>query len=230
MAIEKIEFEDKITEQASPLAANKKATAEDYNEIKNVVNSNADVLETLSSPKYISPPVGNTTNLKTIITVGVAFATLTYNESGTNNTKVYTLITGGDAESLPEIVRPDDWEAVVNEKFWRLGNAASGASEETLYLSSSNNQPTSGHVTLNGPQTINGTKLVQDPDTLSLLWFIDYGSGFNLANGTGTLAGLKSDLEANLLLASDKAKVNYNATPQVAYEGDMVNGFLRIKL
>lgn len=100
-----------------------------------------------------------------------------------------------------------------------------GSPELPMLLASSTDDPTSGHVALQGVVVVNGTIAITDQNTLSLLWYIDYGSGYALANATGSLAGLKTDLESNMLLASDKANVRYVATEQVAYLGDMVNGF-----
>lgn len=53
---------------------------------------------------------------------GVAF----FDDDASSTFRVYELVSGTDAESAPDTIRPDDYAASTNEKVWKLRNGSAG--------------------------------------------------------------------------------------------------------
>lgn len=68
--------------------------------------------------------VTDTTGLKAVVTVGVQVGTIVTFFDGSLNVSLYKLFSGTDAESLPSVVRPSDYNASTNAKVWKLGGGA----------------------------------------------------------------------------------------------------------
>jgi len=62
------------------------------------------------------------TNLKAVVTLGISAPFYTaFRDTGNGNVlRVYELVSGTDAESSPDIIRPDDYAGTTNEKVWKL--------------------------------------------------------------------------------------------------------------
>lgn len=79
--------------------------------------------------KGTSPGINTITALKAIVTtnngvtpVGTCIA---YRDTDDNVFRFYELVSGTDAESLPDVVRPTDFNASTNQKVWKTAPAGS---------------------------------------------------------------------------------------------------------
>lgn len=68
--------------------------------------------------------ITDTTGLKAVVTVGVQIGTIVSFFDGSLGVNLYKLFAGTDAESLPGIVRPNDYNASTNAKVWKLGGGS----------------------------------------------------------------------------------------------------------
>ncbi len=68
--------------------------------------------------------VTDTTGLKAIVTVGVQVGTIVSFFDGSLGVNLYKLFAGTDAEALPGIVRPSDYDGSTNAKVWKLGGGS----------------------------------------------------------------------------------------------------------
>lgn len=64
--------------------------------------------------------ITDTTGLKAVVTVGVSVNIVIFFASSGLALSAYKLIAGTDAESLPNIVRPTDYDGSSNQKVWKL--------------------------------------------------------------------------------------------------------------
>jgi hypothetical protein len=254
MAASLITWAAKSTAATSPLPTTQKLTSADANEIRTAINNHAGLIDAVSGGSvYFGEDDNAAVNGVNVVVSGSTFPT-TYNDGtfvtfqalGTNSGTSSAGLNGGLAfliknADFTDLLAGDivdgqyyimifhgggvnQW-VLLNPSVFGAGGGG-GVAEVAMLLSSSTDDPTSGHGVLKGVTTINGTDEILDPNTTSVLWYIDYdGTGYALANATGTLAGLKTDIEANLLLSSDVAMIKYVATEDAAYLGDMVNGF-----
>lgn len=92
------------------------------------VNANGDIegtnLQNLSNDLIDSTPVigiSNITELKAILTVDLSAGMMAlFVNTGEARAMIYQLKAGTTAESSPRFIRPDDYAASTNEKFWEL--------------------------------------------------------------------------------------------------------------
>jgi hypothetical protein len=84
-----------------------------------------------NTDRYTIPGVVDVTSLKAEATIDRAVGSfIAYRDSGSGNFTAYILQGGTDAESLPQIVRPNDYAASTNEKIWRLAEISANANQD----------------------------------------------------------------------------------------------------
>lgn len=71
--------------------------------------------------------ISDTTGLKAVTTVGVTVGFLIFYRDSSGNLNSYQLVSGTDAESLPTVVRPTDYNGATNQKVWKIASTTSGA-------------------------------------------------------------------------------------------------------
>lgn len=81
--------------------------------------------------KGFAPGINTVANLKAIVTAGsssvLVGVMIAFRDTGdSNNLKVYQLTTGTTAESLPGVVRPNDFDATTNPKVWIYAPSGGG--------------------------------------------------------------------------------------------------------
>jgi hypothetical protein len=99
---------------------------DDYNAI-----SNAKVWHYVNTiSRFSQHGVNSSTQLKALKTNGMLVGkVITYRDTSASNVlRVYELVAGTDAESLPSVVRPTDYATTTNEKVWKLAVLDSGSS------------------------------------------------------------------------------------------------------
>jgi hypothetical protein len=123
--------------------------------------------------RYLSATTGYTggtsSDLDSVVTVGRALGLHVFKHSG-GELKFFRLEAGTDAESSPNVIRPDDYHASTNAVVWKLqsvgagGGSGSSSYEAATAISSAGNTalvPTSmshtADVTLNGSGTFTAT-------------------------------------------------------------------------
>jgi hypothetical protein len=128
MAAQKITFEDKETYQASGLPAKNKATSGDYNEIKSVVNANADELDAAGLQEAYNK--GNEVNIATLTPV-------TLNHTAGNDSDAAEIM-DVDANGLQD----------VKAKFikFRSGAINIGQTEEVILLNIDETDSVDGNI------------------------------------------------------------------------------------
>lgn len=74
--------------------------------------------------------ISTITNLKAVLTADLPTGVMTAfrDSSAGNEIRFYELVSGTDAESLPNVVRPDDYAGTTNEKVWKIGFATTSLS------------------------------------------------------------------------------------------------------
>lgn len=77
----------------------------------------------------LSSSITSTTDLKTVVTTSLSNVIVVYRDS-TGVLNSYKLVSGTDAESLPNVVRPTDYATTTNEKVWKK-NFLSGSNTRT---------------------------------------------------------------------------------------------------
>jgi hypothetical protein len=72
--------------------------------------------------RALRPSIGDLGGLKTLVTSDLSTGTTMVfrDTTGGNILRVYELVAGTAAESSPEVLRPNDYAATINEKIWRL--------------------------------------------------------------------------------------------------------------
>lgn len=79
---------------------------------------------------------GGATKLDGISTTGIDLAApylvSLVDATGTPVFRVYELVEGTDAESSPDVIRPDDYAGTSNEKVWKLRNGSAGAAASLI--------------------------------------------------------------------------------------------------
>lgn len=95
-----------------------------------------------SGMKGLNPGLSTIANLKSIATTsGITIGSyLTFRDTGNSNLlRVYELVSGTDAESSPNTIRPNDYAGGTNEKVWKLavigGGSGTFASDFVVSLS-----------------------------------------------------------------------------------------------
>jgi hypothetical protein len=99
---------------------------DDYNAI-----SNAKVWHYVNTiSRFSQHGVNSSTQLKALKTNGMLVGkVITYRDTSASNVlRVYELVAGTDAESLPSVVRPTDYATTTNEKVWKLAVITGGVS------------------------------------------------------------------------------------------------------
>jgi hypothetical protein len=85
------------------------------------VNKITDFLTGLSG---VAPGINNISGLKLIVTTGASlssYPTVIFRDVDNGNVlRVYVLYSGTDAESSPDIIRPNDYNGTTNQKVWKL--------------------------------------------------------------------------------------------------------------
>ncbi len=119
-------------------------TAADISGITNVALK-ADTIRYL--PAVVGVTGGGSTKLDGVATTALAAATAVafIDDSSSNILRLYELVTGTDAESAPDVVRPDDYNSSTNAKVWKLRTAAASGTLNTpaiYYLESTGNDAT----------------------------------------------------------------------------------------
>lgn len=91
------------------------------------VNKTTDFLTGLSG---VAPGINNISGLKLILTAGAStssYPTVIFRDVDNSNVlRVYVLYAGTDAESSPNVIRPNDYAVTSNEKVWKLADIPSG--------------------------------------------------------------------------------------------------------
>lgn len=74
--------------------------------------------------KGITPTATTIATLKSIVTtnVGIGAVVVFMDTASSNVLRVYTLKSGTDAESSPDVIRPNDYTSSTNEKVWKLAH------------------------------------------------------------------------------------------------------------
>jgi len=70
--------------------------------------------------------ITDTTGLKAVTTIGVSVGFLIFYRDSSGNLNSYQLVSGTDAESLPSVVRPTDYDGATNQKIWKIASTTSG--------------------------------------------------------------------------------------------------------
>ena len=75
-------------------------------------------------------------NLKSILTVSINNVIVFYRDTSSGDSlKAYELVSGTDAESLPSIARPNDYDGAINAKVWKQIVSGGGSTEKTVSTS-----------------------------------------------------------------------------------------------
>lgn len=109
-------------------------TTKDISEadLRDFVTDIANMAFTFDDNKYngikgTSPGINTITALKAIVTVNNGVTPvgtcLAYRDTDDNQFRFYELVSGTDAESLPDVVRPTDFNATTNQKVWKTAPA-----------------------------------------------------------------------------------------------------------
>jgi hypothetical protein len=109
-------------------------TTKDISEadLRDFVTDIANMAFTFDDNKYngikgTSPGINTITALKAIVTVNNGVTPvgtcIAYRDTTDNVFRFYELVSGTDAESLPDIVRPTDFNATTNQKVWKSAPA-----------------------------------------------------------------------------------------------------------
>jgi len=139
------------------------------------------------------------------VTVGKLFA-FSDQDSAPATVRLYLLVAGTDAESSPDVIRPDDYAASTNEKVWKLQVFGASVSGDVFGPASSVNN----HVAL-----FDGT-------TGKLLKSAGSVLGDAAAKNTGTTAGT--------LCAGDDSRLSNSRTPTAHASTHQSGGSDAIKL
>lgn len=111
-------------------------TTKDISEadLRDFVTDIANMAFTFDDNKYngikgTSPGINTITALKAIVTVNNGVTPvgtcIAYRDTTDNVFRFYELVSGTDAESLPDVVRPTDFNAITNQKVWKTAPAGS---------------------------------------------------------------------------------------------------------
>src|SRR5690349_12675957 len=86
--------------------------------------------EVFTGIKGLRSSISTIANLKTVVSGNLSTGvTIVFRDTGSSDVlRVYELVAGADAESSPNVIRPNDYTASTNEKVWKL--AGSGAGDE----------------------------------------------------------------------------------------------------
>ena len=80
--------------------------------------------ESFTGVRGVSPGITTITGLKSVATTGIATsskATAIFRDTDNANVlRVYVLESGTDAESSPNVIRPNDYNGTTNQKVWKL--------------------------------------------------------------------------------------------------------------
>lgn len=67
--------------------------------------------------------ITDTTGLKAIATISLLTDVMVFYRDSSGSLYSYKLVSGIDAESLPNVVRPNDFDATTNQKVWKIANS-----------------------------------------------------------------------------------------------------------
>lgn len=123
-------------------------TTKDISEqdLRDFVTDIANMAFTFDDNKYngikgTSPGINTITALKAIVTVNNGVTPvgtcIAYRDTSDNVFRFYELVSGTDAESLPSIVRPTDYNGTSNQKVWK--SAPAGSTNLASVLAAGNN-------------------------------------------------------------------------------------------
>ena len=110
-------------------------SAQDVRESMNAIVTEMASLndDAYSGMKGLKPGIGTIANLKSIPTTsGISVGSyLSFRDTGSSDVlRVYELVSGTDAESSPNVIRPNDYNGTTNQKVWKI--AVVGGSNGTF--------------------------------------------------------------------------------------------------
>ena len=144
------------------------------------------------------------------------------NDPATDVVRLYQLVAGTDAESSPDVIRPDDYDASTNAKIWRLLRVASDLSGAVTYpvtaltysatLTPDCNDGLSRSVAMTGDQVINAPTNAVTGMVMRLFMLASGGAReltFNAAIKTPTDSTYEATVASG---ATRRVDLEYNGT------------------
>lgn len=102
---------------------------------QNLIDSHFNLIDdALTGATGTKSGLSTITNLRAVVTVGVSLGVyIMFRDTGGSNVlRVYELVSGTDADSSPNVIRPTDYNGSTNTKVWKLAQGSSTVGAGTV--------------------------------------------------------------------------------------------------
>lgn len=179
--------------------------------------------------------ISDTTGLKTVVTASVVVGPLIFYRDSSGNLNSYQLVAGTDAESLPNVVRPNDYDGTLNQKVWKIARPTPSVSA-TIQIAT---------VTVTSAQLLalytTPINLIPTPGAgniiqiLSAVWHYVYATAAYATNTDirieyGTLAGNPNYIDLNGVISQTTDMWGTGSMPDASVAADLRNLPMQLKV